>query len=163
MAEINDIIAKKRALLKLAEAEVKTLLTQISALEDAASDDTDFARYLEEKKAKLTPSALHAVSDSKPAVRDYFAKPKETATRSGRNPKGLIRRELLKVLLDGVERDLDEIEGALRPVTANPIGRPALRAFLMKLRKEGIVTSRKAGLFQLVQKGESPAGAGLSL
>ena len=163
MAEISDIILKKRALLKLAEAEVKTLQAQISALEDAASDDTDFARYLEEKKAKSKPYASPVDVHPKPSVRDYFAKPKEIATPSGRNPKGLIRRELLNAMADEVERDLDQIEDALRPVTAKPIGRPALRAFLMKLRKEGIVTSRKAGLFQLVQKGESPAGAGLSV
>ena len=155
MAEITEIIAKKRHLLKLAEAAVKTLLAQISALEDADSDITDFARYLEEKKAK---SELHASPmdvQPKTAVRDYFAKPKEIPTPSGRNPKGLIRRELLNAMADGVERDLDQIENALLPVTANPIGRPALRAFLMKLKKEGIVTSRKAGLFQLVQKGET--------
>lgn len=154
MAEITEIITKKRALLKLAEAEVKTLLAQISALEDASADDTDFAQYLEEKKAKAKSTVAPSVAHSKPAFRNYFEKPPKTsATPSGRNPKGLIRHEILEVLKNGREQDLDFIESAMREKIPSPIARSALRVFLMKLRNEGIVTSRKAGLFQLAQKG----------
>lgn len=155
MAEITDIIAKKRTLLKLAEAEVKALLAQISALEDATADDTDFARYLEEKKAKLTPTLAPVSTHSKPGIRDYFEKPEKTATPSGRNPKGLIRHEVLQTLMDGQERDLDFIENSINEKIPSKLARSALRAFLMKLRNEGIVTSRKAGFFQLAQKGET--------
>lgn len=156
MFEITEILAKKRDLLKLAEAEVKTLLAQISALEDAFAGDTDFAKYLEEKKAKLTPALTPTVAPSTSALRDHFEKPKKAdATASGRNPKGLIRRVILDSLTDGVERDLDYIEFTINQKIPSPIARSALRGFLMNLRNEEILMSRKKGLFQLAQKGET--------
>lgn len=143
MTEINQIIAKKRELLTLAEAEAKTLRNQILALEGAMAEDTDFANYLAQKKAKS------AETEHRPLERNT------SATPTGRNPKGLIRKEILKVLAGGVERDLNYIEAAVNNKIPSPLARSALRAFLMKLRNEKIVTSSKAGLFQLVQKGET--------
>ena len=160
---MTELILKKRELLSLAEAEVKKLRNQIATLEEIASGD-DFAQYLEEKKAKLAGGTAQVDTPPKPIVLDYFAKQKLAlgATQLGRNPKGLIRREILAILADGIERDLDHIEDAIGLVTPNRVGRPALRAFLMNLRKDGAIASRRAGLFQIAQKGESPVTAGLS-
>lgn len=143
MTDANQLINKKRELLALVEAEAKTLRTQILALESAMAEDTDFANYLAQKKAK-SAEAEHRAPEINAA-----------STFSGRNPKGLIRKELLGVLAGGVERDLNYIEAAIKDKTPSPVARSALRAFLMKLRNEKIVTSSKAGLFQLAQKGET--------
>lgn len=151
--QVTDLILKKRESLALAEAEVKKLRNQIHTLEEMA-DGNDFAQYLEEKKAKSAPVATPAVAHTKTAFRNYFEKPEKTSvTPKGRNPKGLIRQVVLGVLEDRQERDLDFIESEMLEKLPSPIARSALRAFLMKLRNAGIVTSRKAGLFQLAQKG----------
>ena len=154
MNHMTDLIVKKRELLALAEAEAKKLRNQIATLEEMAAGG-DFAQYLEEKKAASMPTAPAPARPTNPVAHTVA----QTATQSGRNPKGLIRREILKSLADGIERDLDYIENAMNSVTPNKVGRPALRAFLMNLRKDGEVSSRKAGLFQRVQKGEELTGS----
>jgi hypothetical protein len=149
-------------LLNAAQEKVSELQQQIATLETIAAEDAVDTALA----SKIKPVEKKSITDYMDGPVSEVIVPHQAgqfkATPTGRNPKGSVQSAMLEILSDGVERDLDYIEEKQRTILPVPITRGALRTALMTLKNEGEVVSRKQGYFQLVQKGESPAGTGLS-
>lgn len=163
--DIQDIISRKRALLKAAQKKVAELQQQIATLETLAAEDAvdvALASKIEpsEHPAQATKTTTSTVSSVEDAAQKQTTQLK--ATSGGKNPKGSVRQAILGILSDGEERDLDYIDNLLQILVPVSVSRGALRNTLMTLRQDGLIYSRKPGYYNITQKGESPAATGLS-
>lgn len=158
--EIQALIIQKRAMLDLARKKVSELEAQIQALSSMNNED-EFDVML----ASKIKSAQ--VMQGTPAL--DFSDARQTAsvspllvTLKGRNPKGSIKAILREIFSDDQEHDLDEIEKRLNEKAPKNVHRSAIRSTLMYMKEDEEISSRKAGVFQRAQKGETPVTAGVS-
>lgn len=163
--DIQDIIARKRALLNEARKKVAELQQQIATLETLVGEDAVDAALASKIGPTEPPKQTTKTTIEPVGVADAESEQQPhqlEATRGGKNPKGSVRSAILKILSDGEERDLDYIDKQLQTMVPLPVSRGALRNTLMILRQDGLIYSRKPGYYNITQKGESPVAAGLS-
>lgn len=169
MTQIDDLIAQKRQMLNLARIKVKALEEQVAALTAMNAPD-EFDTLLEEqlKKAaieKFEPTQQTLVKKLNTTGLEGFnpklkldvvtaVTAKALTTKTGRNPKGSIGKAIQDLLFNGSECDVDDLFPAINKLLAVPISRGALRATLMNMKNDGLLISRKAGVFRLAQKDE---------
>lgn len=151
--EIQALINQKRAMLDLARKKVAELESQIQAL-SAMNKEDDFDLMLASKIKNERPMPLTAAFDFSQAGLPALIAPL-SVTAKGRNPKGSIKAILREIFADDLEHDLDEIEKRLNEKVPKNVPRSAIRSTLMYMKDDEEIFSRKPGVFQRAQKGET--------
>ena len=158
---ISELIAHRTALLNAAHEKVLQLKREIEMLNSMHSEDDELDTALANKagaKAYKTEAFTQNVPPTIPDLKPISSSEQNTKiqlTPAGRNPKGAVNSVLLEILADGEEWELAPLLQELNTRLPNKKGPGSLRGRLMNLKIEGLVVSRKAGVFQLAPKGES--------
>ncbi|MCL2829619.1 MAG: hypothetical protein FWD77_02635 [Betaproteobacteria bacterium] len=134
-------LERSRTALDELEHEVRTLEREIDTLQEAQSI-LNSVNDQDEFDVVLSKQELAAMESPLPI--------------SPRNPRGSVQKALMTVFEGGDELELDEILSKLNQQVQNPLTIGNLRTTLMNLKTDGILASRKPGVYRLVEKEEAP-------